>query len=53
MCGLAGFTSSSQNDDLILKRMISSLTYRGPDFQSFHINKKIAMGHSRLVILDP
>ncbi|MDC0192821.1 asparagine synthetase B, partial [Alphaproteobacteria bacterium] len=53
MCGLAGFTSPSQNDDLILKKMISSLTYRGPDFQNFHINKKIAMGHSRLMILDP
>ena len=55
MCGIAGFFSLKPlrtARQSILKDMISTLEHRGPDEQGFFLDKNIALGHSRLSIID-
>lgn len=54
MCGIAGIYSQKNisNRDSIISKMIDKISYRGPDGRGFYINKSIALGHSRLSILD-
>lgn len=56
MCGIVGFVNykkdiSSERD--IIKNMTSSLSNRGPDEEGIYINKNIALGHKRLIVIDP
>lgn len=53
MCGFVGFTSPSSNVDRILDGMLNRLLYRGPDQNGRYIDHGIALGHCRLVIIDP
>ncbi|MDY6934882.1 MAG: asparagine synthase (glutamine-hydrolyzing) [Spirochaetota bacterium] len=55
MCGIAGiYNTRARNpvDSSVLEKMIESLRHRGPDETGFHINNDIALGQSRLSIID-
>ncbi len=55
MCGIVGIlrlTSDASLDEVLMKKMISSLHHRGPDGWGFYLTREIALGHSRLSILD-
>lgn len=50
MCGIAGFIGAG--DVNILKKMVSSIAYRGPDEQGFWVKNQVGFGHARLSIVD-
>ena len=56
MCGFVGYMnlkkdlSKSRN---IIGKMNKSLINRGPDEQGYYIDKNIALGHRRLIVIDP
>ena len=58
MCGFCGFINFEKKDNeklntLILKKMLSSIDFRGPDNSGIWKHKsKIFFGHNRLSILD-
>lgn len=52
MCGIVGFYSKNVNKEIIINSQLESLYHRGPDDQNTFINKDIALGHSRLAIID-
>ena len=53
MCGIAGIYTKKKNIDFFIKTLLSGISKRGPDFQDFKIfNKNLALGHSRLSIID-
>ncbi len=55
MCGIAGiYKQNGINSDPepLLKRMLSSIQYRGPDESGIYINNKAALGNVRLSIID-
>ena len=57
MCGISGFINFSKKIDFnfknITKLMINQLKHRGPDFlDTWTDNQNIALGHSRLSIID-
>ena len=54
MCGFAGFTNpvSDRFAEYSLNKMLLPIKHRGPDSNSIFINKKIAVGHYRLSIID-
>ncbi len=54
MCGICGqfrFDNNPIKHDLLTK-MLAKLASRGPDYSNITINKNIALGHSRLAIID-
>lgn len=56
MCGFVGFLNfkndiSNMKD--VLLDMNSTLCKRGPDEDGYYINKNIALGHKRLIVIDP
>lgn len=56
MCGLVGFFSKNLSPDvsLILARMSSAITHRGPDAAGAWVDESLglALGHRRLSVLD-
>ena len=55
MCGIAGiFNFKSQTNIIEIERFTNSLKHRGPDDSGikFFFDKKLALGHRRLNILD-
>ena len=56
MCGFVGYMnlkkdlSKSRN---IIEKMNKALINRGPDEQGYYIDKNIALGHRRLIVIDP
>ena len=56
MCGFVGFVdfkndvSSKKN---ILLNMNATLAKRGPDENGYYIDKNVALGHKRLIVIDP
>lgn len=57
MCGVVGFVDfSKKNDEKVLKKMVVSLTHRGPDDmgQSVYFTKyaNVGLGHRRLSVQD-
>ncbi|MBC7389716.1 MAG: asparagine synthase (glutamine-hydrolyzing) [Opitutaceae bacterium] len=54
MCGIAGIFRFDEEfaDVSALKNAISCLKQRGPDASGFYLDKNIALGHSRLAIID-
>ena len=56
MCGFVGYMnlkkdlSKSRN---IIGKMNKALINRGPDEQGYYIDKNIALGHRRLIVIDP
>ena len=56
MCGIVGFVNYKKNTSNyknVLNDMTQKLSNRGPDEQGFYINKNIALGHKRLIVIDP
>lgn len=54
MCGIAGFLNFDGRpaDPLLLKRMIRTLNYRGPDGTGSYTNGPVGLAHNRLSIID-
>lgn len=56
MCGIVGFVNYKQdisNYKNILTNMNNSLSRRGPDEEGYYIQKHVALGHKRLIVIDP
>jgi asparagine synthase (glutamine-hydrolysing) len=52
MCGIAGFTHPGADARLILGEMNAALQHRGPDGNGIFVDNGIALGHTRLAIID-
>lgn len=50
MCGIAGYVGEGSEADL--KKMISAMAYRGPDYFGFLNRGKVGFGHARLSVID-
>ena len=56
MCGLVGFCNFQKNlttDKNVLIKMNQTLSKRGPDEEGYYIKEHIALGHKRLIVIDP
>ncbi|KAB3534114.1 asparagine synthase (glutamine-hydrolyzing) [Alkaliphilus pronyensis] len=56
MCGIAGWTNLKENiinRDSIIRKMISTLTSRGPDAWDTYMSNNCLLGHRRLIVVDP
>lgn len=56
MCGIVGFVNYKQNVSKyknILLNMNNSLSRRGPDEDGYYTKDHIALGHKRLIVIDP
>ena len=56
MCGFVGiadFKKDLSNSKMIIEKMNKSLINRGPDEQGYYIDKNVAFGHRRLIVIDP
>ena len=53
MCGIAGFTAPGPEARTVLARMNRALAHRGPDGSGVFVDHGIALGHTRLAIIDP
>ena len=56
MCGFVGFVNYEKdlnNYREYLYNMNETLSKRGPDEDGYYINKNIALGHKRLIVIDP
>lgn len=52
MCGITGFIGTRKNKEEIITKMNDKLIHRGPDDFGIYVDKKIALGHRRLSIID-
>ena len=52
MCGIAGFTNPRPDATQILAEMNAALGHRGPDSNAVFVDRGIALGHTRLAIID-
>lgn len=55
MCGIASILSLSldrSSQERSIKKMISTLNHRGPDGWGLYLSQDIALGHTRLSIID-
>ncbi len=50
MCGIAGFSGAGSEQDL--RRMIGTISYRGPDYQGTSMIGDTGLAHARLKIID-
>ena len=54
MCGVVGLVGGDRREyDAVLRDMLSSIAYRGPDESGFYFDDAAALAHARLAILDP
>jgi asparagine synthase (glutamine-hydrolysing) len=56
MCGITGFVSFSEDlthESKPLEAMTEKLALRGPDASGFWLSEHAALGHRRLVVVDP
>lgn len=56
MCGIVGFVNYKKDisqEKNILINMTSALAKRGPDEDGLYLNKNVALGHKRLIVIDP
>ena len=52
MCGVAGIITNKSGLDSKIHRMVSKLSHRGPDNSDTYIFNNLALGHTRLSIID-
>ena len=52
MCGIAGFTAPGPEARSVLGRMTRALAHRGPDGSGVFVVRGVALGHTRLAIID-
>ena len=56
MCGIVGFVNYKKvlpNKQEVLNTMLQTLNKRGPDEDGTYINEHVALGHKRLIVIDP
>ena len=58
MCGIVGFVNlkrniKTANDKEILEDMMQTIARRGPDEDGLYQDEHVAMGHKRLIVIDP
>jgi asparagine synthase (glutamine-hydrolysing) len=56
MCGLAGWIDWERDlrrERPVIAKMTDTLTLRGPDASGFWISEHAALGHRRLIVVDP
>ena len=56
MCGFVGFANLKENiadKKNIISKMSLTLKKRGPNEDGLYINNNIALGHKRLIVIDP
>ncbi|HYE68652.1 MAG TPA: asparagine synthase (glutamine-hydrolyzing), partial [Anaerovoracaceae bacterium] len=56
MCGIVGwmdFCGDTTDEADLLKRMADQLSNRGPDASGYWLSEEVALGHRRLVVVDP
>ena len=56
MCGIVGFVNYKKelpNKQEVLNSMLKTLQKRGPDEDGTYINNSVALGHKRLIVIDP
>jgi asparagine synthase (glutamine-hydrolysing) len=54
MCGIAGLIAGDKTEyGGVLRAMIGSIAYRGPDETGFYTDGTVGLAHARLAILDP
>src|SRR5580700_6489073 len=51
ICGAVG-VESKESSEIIVRRMTTALTHRGPDEDGFLVSPSIALGMRRLSIID-
>jgi asparagine synthase (glutamine-hydrolysing) len=51
MCGITGVIENRDNSALI-KKMVNTISHRGPDALTSYFHKNTALGHARLSIID-
>jgi len=53
MCGICGFVDAAEEPDVdLILRMMGRLAHRGPDGSGYYRDRRIALGHTRLAIID-
>ncbi len=52
MCGFCGFIGEQQGKEVILKKMMDKIIYRGPDSSGMYADTDIGLGFRRLSIID-
>jgi asparagine synthase (glutamine-hydrolysing) len=52
MCGIAGFTAPGPDAERVIGAMNRALAHRGPDGKGSFVDRGIALGHTRLAIID-
>lgn len=56
MCGIVGFVNFNKNNinkKEIINNMTQTLSNRGPDEEGIYLNNYVALGHKRLIVIDP
>ena len=56
MCGIVGFVNFNKDISSyknVLNQMTQTLSKRGPDEEGFYLNDHVALGHKRLIVIDP
>ncbi len=56
MCGIVGFVNYKKelpNKQNIINTMTQTLSNRGPDEEGLYLNNDVALGHKRLIVIDP
>ena len=55
MCGIVGFVNYEKDIPSyknVLNKMTNTLYKRGPDEDGYYLNKHVALGHKRLIVID-
>ena len=56
MCGIVGFVNYKKelpNKKNVINTMTQILSNRGPDEEGLYLNNNVALGHKRLIVIDP
>lgn len=56
MCGIAGwidYQKDLRGADRVIKKMVETLIHRGPDADGIWLSAHVALGHRRLIVVDP
>ena len=56
MCGIVGFVNYKKSIlpyKNVLTQMTNELSKRGPDEDGYYLNEHVALGHKRLIVIDP
>ena len=56
MCGIVGFVNYKKelpNKKNVINTMTQTLSNRGPDEEGLYLNNNVALGHKRLIVIDP